>query len=203
MDYSEDPSPDKTIFVIPSFASSSRFAPSSSTVPVPPQQSLSVPPEVYLTFPSSAGSYPTETSPFEVPPLSPSDLQFLASHTLPSPSFDPQGPPLFSEPLPPPPIPPASRPSAPGARQSGCFETPAVANRPADPPSREGITNPLVDHPSAPHTGKKKTKCVRSTARDIAIKFDESRPLGEFMDIAKTMLVGHVRGRTYTAQRLK
>lgn len=147
VDYSEDPSPDKSIFGNPSFASRSWFAPSSSsTASDLPQHPPSISLAVHQTIPTSAGTYPIESPPFEVPPLSPGSLHFLATHTPPSPSFDPLAPSFLTVPSHPPSVPLASHPTVSGVRPSGCFESPAVTVRPAKPSSLDGITNPLVDH---------------------------------------------------------
>jgi len=66
----------------------------------------------------------------------------------------------------------------------------------------QGIPNPLVDHPFAPRSGKRKTKWVKATTKDITIKFGETSSIGEAAIMASTVLVGHVRGRTYSANRL-
>lgn len=203
VDFSDEPFPDRVIFVNPSFAASSlTVSPPSVAAPDPPAQL----PIVSLPSRSSplplSGTEPIESPPLEVPPLSPGFLQFLSSHTPPSPSFDPISSTFFSEPSSIPPNPPASVPSSSGAHPSGCFETPAVKVRASKPSPQEGISNPLVDHPSAPRTSKKKTKCIKATSKEITIKFDESATLCDLMDMAKTVLVGHVQGRAYSAKRL-
>ena len=89
-----------------------------------------------------------------------------------------------------------------GLRPSGCFETPAVNIKPVKNISPEGVQNPFVDHPSAPRTKKRKTKCIKATAKDITIRFGETSAIGEAAVMARTVLVGHVRGRAYSANRL-
>lgn len=96
----------------------------------------------------------------------------------------------------------APPPTCSGARPSSCFETPVNKVRSTKQSPPEGVPNPLVDHPSAPCTCKKKTKCVKATSKDITIRFGETSAIGEFAIMALTVLVGHVRGQAYSANTL-
>jgi len=100
------------------------------------------------------------------------------------------------------PVPTAENPSASGPRPSGCFETPMVKGKPTKYISPKGVPNPLVDHPSAPHTKKRKTKCIKATTKDITIIFGGTLAIGEVVVMACMVLVGHVCGRAYSANRL-
>ncbi len=57
-----------------------------------------------------------------------------------------------------------------------------------------GVPNPLVNHPSAPRTSQRKTKCIKATSNDITIRFGETSAIGEATVMARTVLVGHMRG---------
>lgn len=203
VDFSEEPFPDRVIFGKPDFTADSRTA-SLPSAPVPDLP----PPPPTISLPSHSphqhpyGTDPIDSSFFEVPPLSPGALHFLSSHTPPSPSFDPLSSTFFSEPSSYLPVTAASIPSSSRAHPSGSFETPAVKVRASKPSPLEGIPNPLVDHPSAPRTCKRKSKCVKATSREITIRLDEASTLDNIMDMANTVLVGHVRGRAYSAKQL-
>lgn len=63
-------------------------------------------------------------------------------------------------------------------------------------------TDPLQDNPSAPWTRKRKVKCVKASTKDFTIFFGEDISMGEVAKKASSALVGHVRGRAYTVERL-
>lgn len=140
----------------------------------------------------------------EAPPLSPGTKQLLASLSPQILSFD--QPPLLPSDLPTtavdfPVTGPQTLPTS-GIRPSGCFSTPTVNVKPSKPIPPEGVTNPFIDHPSARRTKKRKTRCIKATTKDITISFGDPSTFGEAVSMARTVLVGHVRGRAYTASRL-
>lgn len=62
--------------------------------------------------------------------------------------------------------------------------------------------DPLLDHPFALGTGKRKTKCVKATTKDITIRFGKGTTIREVVYMESTVLVGHVRGREYSTDKL-
>jgi len=66
----------------------------------------------------------------------------------------------------------------------------------------ENSPDPLFDHPSAPHTGKRKSKYVKDTTKDITIYFGLGIAMEVVAKMASTILVGHVHDRAYSADRL-
>lgn len=62
--------------------------------------------------------------------------------------------------------------------------------------------NPLQDHPSALQTRKRKVKCVKALTKDFTISFGEDISMGEVTNKANSIMVGHVRGRAYTTEKL-
>jgi len=202
VDYSDEPFPDRVIFQNPSFVTGSPSAPPSPIIgPVydHPSPVVSLP---RLGSVSPFSGPPCDSPALDAPPLSPGTLQFLSSHTPPSLSFDPLSSSFFLDPSVNPPAPAPSHTPCAGSRPSGCFETPAVKVKPVKPIPQEGVPNPLFEHLSAPRTCKKKSKCIKATTRDTTIRFGEASILGDFAIMASTVLVGHVRGRAYSAKRL-
>lgn len=63
-------------------------------------------------------------------------------------------------------------------------------------------SDPLLDHPTTPRIGKRKTRCIKTSDKDYTIKFGEGLTVGEVADKAGKVLVGRVRGRTYTREFL-
>jgi len=96
----------------------------------------------------------------------------------------------------------APNPYLPVHSPSGCFETPTIKFKSAKSIPLEGSPDPLTEHPFAPRSGKKKSKCVKTTSKDITIGFGETSAIGEEAFMASTILVGHVHGRAYSAKRI-
>lgn len=204
LNYSPDPFPDQVIFKNPNpnlLVSAPACSVPVVTLPGHNASSLLL---SYLSIESSA---------LDCPPLSPDTLHLLTVISPPSPSFEPNPPvghlhtwtssSLLTQPV--------KTPSSVGHNlphsensPSGCFETLAIKVKSVTQLQQEGIasSDPLLDHPSTPHTRKPKTKCVKVTTKDLTICFGEGIAMGE--DAAKfgSILVGHVCGREYTAERL-
>jgi len=150
------------------------------------------------------GSSPLKPPGLDLPPLSPGTLCFLSTVIPPSPSFDahPPNTSFLAATSSRPPQSSGAGPSALLYSPSGCFETPAVRVSSSKATPLECSPDPLADHPSAPSSGKKRTNYVKATSRDISIQFGETSAIGEAAKMANTILVGHVRGRAYSATRL-
>lgn len=212
LDYSEEPFLDRVIFRNPNlYSPASGTSPTSDSIPSSTASMVSYP--GHSTTPLVFGSVSIDSPTLNCPPLSPSTLHILSAITPPSPSFDlnppinhlhPSSLTLFS--APPEDLPASDGQNLPISANSplGCSETLAVKVKSAAHLPQEGsITpNPLSNHPSKPRTGKQKTKCVKGTSKDITICFGESTTIGEVAYMASTVLVGHVRGRAYSADRL-
>lgn len=203
VDYSEDPFLDRVILGNPNFSVSV-----SAPFPVTKHTSPAVSPVVTLPSYSAAPS-PSEPPPvvslgLESPPLSLGTLHILSTFTPHSISFDPHLPlsSVFATPPVNAPVIGPNNPPVSGLRPSGCFETTAVKIKPVKNISPEGAPNPFVDHPLPPRTKKRKTKCIKATAKDITIRFGDTSAIGEAAVMVRTVLVGHVRGRAYSANRL-
>lgn len=217
VDYSLDPFSEQSIFCCPnpkpalaSFVASSCSNPMS--VVSLPRLSASTVHIATLSIYSLALDYP---------PLSPRTLNLLVVYS--SPSFDPLPPVdhLF----------PANPSSSPGleitavpenqafghdtpsssaaahtsAPPSGCFETPVIRVRTTAQKTQQETPSPLdplQDHPIASRSGKRKAKCVKASRKDFTIKFGECLTMGVVVDMTGKVLVGKVRGRTYSAERL-
>lgn len=191
LDYSEDLQtaqifPDRPIFAPPPEAPVSLFSGSHPT----PSVSIPVPPPLERL---KALSQPYHLA-WISPPLSPGTLRFLSSVIPPSPPFESR-PPSTSFPA----LPSTSQapPSSSGFSAhlnspSGCFETPAVKVDTSRENPPDSLPDPLIHHPSAPRSGKKRTKCVKSTSKDIAIWFSEATTIAETEVMANTILVGRV-----------
>lgn len=198
VDYSEDPLAGQTVFVNPNPASSRYGTPIS---------------DGSLGLNISDDGVPTDIAlPYlglDVPPLSPGTAFLLAASSpvslpledIPSPPFDP--PILNDEPRIPAPlqINTQNPPRYIGPKPLGCFGTPVVHLNPSRT-SAAGSATPLSDHPSAPRTKKQKARCVRAIRKDTTVTFTNSPSFEDTMAIACTVLVGHVRGRTFSADRL-
>jgi len=69
------------------------------------------------------------------------------------------------------------------------------------------IANPHIPyHPASNHPNrgpKRKNKCFKTEVDDVFLRLEEDIRLGEAMDFADRVLVGRIRGRSYTAARLK
>jgi len=89
-----------------------------------------------------------------------------------------------------------------GIRPSGSFCTPALNAQAAKHTPGDGVTNPLIDHQTAPRA-QKKFKCIRTTVKEVTVSFGDPTNFEETMTLARTILVVHVRGRTFTTERLK
>lgn len=89
----------------------------------------------------------------------------------------------------------------PNSLPLGCFDS-LVTNSKSTTPLKDARSDPLTEHPLAPRIGKRKVKCVKKSAKDLTITFGEDIPMGEVVDKANIVLVGHVRGRAYSATRL-
>lgn len=188
LDYSEEPFPDGVIFGNPNlYSPASGTSPPSISVPSSTASVVSYPGHniALLVFGSLSIDSPTLTC----PPLSPGTLHILSAITPPSPSFDlnlsinhlhPSSSTLFSAPPEDLPASTGQNPPISANSPSGCFETPAVKVKSAAHLPQEGsITpDPLSDHPSAPRIGKRKSKCVKATSKDITICFGESTTIG-------------------------
>lgn len=180
VDYSEDPHLEQVIFRCPNFSSAEAGSsrPSNpSTQSTSPVVSL---PDHRPTHPT-AGNSPRGSPALDLPPLSPGTLRFLSNVIPPSPPFNPH--PHNTTPLAATSSgPPTSAPAAPSASlhsSSGCFETPAIRVRSSKAIHLEGSLDPLVNHTFAPRTGKKRTKCVKTTSRDISIRLEIQLLLGK------------------------
>lgn len=140
----------------------------------------------------------------EAPPLSPGTAHLLSTFSPHILSFDQHQPLSSDHPAPLVDIPTIGSQTLlePRIRPSRCFGTPAVNVKPLKPIQPEGVTNPFVNYPSAPRTKKRKSRCIRATAKDITISFGESSDIGEAAVMARTILVGHVQGHVYSANRL-
>lgn len=59
-------------------------------------------------------------------------------------------------------------------------------------------------NPTGRRTDKpKKGRCLRAVDTDINLTFGEDVPMADVMDMARKVLVGRVRGRNYTVERLR
>lgn len=50
---------------------------------------------------------------------------------------------------------------------------------------------------------QKKQRCFKSRAEDVILRLEEDIQWVDAMDLADRVLVGHIRGRSYTAEKLK
>jgi len=203
VDYSEDPHPEKVIFGCPNF-SSTEVGPSHPSNPSPPIPSPVVTLPDHRSDHHSTINSPRSSTALDLPPMSPGILHFLSTVIPPSPSFDlhPQNTTFFAATSSGSPLSVAATHSASLYLPSGYFETPAVRVRPEKPIHLEGSPDPLVDHQSTPLSGKKRTKCVKATSKDISICFGDTSAIEEAAIMVSTILVGHVRGRVYSVTRL-
>lgn len=203
VDYSEDLNPEQIIFGCPNF-STVEAGPSRPSNPSMPLPSLVVTLLDHRSAQKSARNSPPSSPALDLPPLSPGTLRFLSSVIPLSPSFDthPRNTTFFSATSSGPPLSTIATPYASLHSPSDCFETPTVRVRPAKPIHVEGSPDPLMDHPSAPRTGNKRTKCVKATSKDISIHFGDTSAIGEAAIMASTILVRHVRGRACSVTRL-
>jgi len=92
-------------------------------------------------------------------------------------------------------------PNPPVIKSSGSIREPsqipfALNRSPRDPGS-----SPRAENPTALRS--KKSKCVRETAKDISVQIGDPSDFEESLVLARTTLVGHVRGRSFSAERLK
>lgn len=176
---------------------------------------------------------PTSTPPvasprLDCPPLSPSTLNLLAACIAPSPTFDSISPeaslhPTSSR------IPISLGLSQSGISSihhstpdnnhnptsfKGSFPIPPnnfniLAFNPwnSSPSPQEvsqGNQDPFQGHPDVPWTSKaRKSKCVKTLSKDINLRFVEGIIMGKVVDTTNRVLVCHVRGRTYSAKRLR
>lgn len=193
VDYSEDPLDGYIIFGNPNAATPGSVSPTADEA-----RAQDISPVVTLPDPLSS---PIR---LEAPPLSPGTAYLLTTLSPDSLAFNPIPPSLHETTT----AQPNQRETASkphqdtGTRPSGCFGTPVINVKPSKPSPLIGVTNPLVDHLSAPRTKKRKSKCIRVTTKDITIAFGDSTDFGETMAMARTVLFGHVRGRTFSVGRL-
>lgn len=203
VDYSEDPHLDRVIFGCLYF-SSTAAGPSLPSKSFPPISSPVVALSGHHSAPLSNGNSPQGSPALNLPPLSLGTLHFMSTIMPLLPSFDPHLPNssffVTTSAGPHPSV--ATNPSAPLHLPSGCFETPTVRVRSVKSIPLDGSLDPLTDHPYAPHTGKKRTKCMKATSKDISIRFGETSAIGEAAIMAIIILVGHVHGRAYSATQL-
>lgn len=170
------------------------------------------PPVVLLDDP------PTWTS-LSTPLASPPSLGFVSACLNPNPGLDPPTTGSISRVLP-----PVTEVSVVShflctlAPPSGCFSAvpplTGTLHLLADglPPSSSNPCSPLESsdpppsralHPPPPQGTKKKYKCFKCKADDIFLRLEEDIQWGEVMDFADRVLVGRIRGRNYSAARLK
>lgn len=151
----------------------------------------------FSTSPLCFGSLSLGSLGLDIPPLSLGTLNLLSAISPPSPNFDLL--PSFN------PVPPLRSPHPvlenPNSLPSECFDSPVIIPKSATPLKNPG-SDPLMEQPSALRTGKRKVKCVKKSSKDLTITFGEDIPMGEVVDKANRVLVGHVQGRAYSATRL-
>lgn len=192
VDYSKDPLEGHNIFGNPKFLGFDTTDVEGETTqhiilevslldPLPPAHDLDAP----LLPPGTAAHLPSSLSP-----------DSLALDPLPSPQFDPSLAQVEIRGT-------AEKPQQEaGIRSSGSFYTPALNVQPPKPSPPVRASNPLIDHPKVLCTKKRKTKCIRTTTKDITVAFGDPIDFEDSMALARSVLVGHVRGRTYSAKRL-
>jgi len=200
IDYSEDPHPEQVIFGCPNF-SCAEAGSSRPSIPSPHISSLVVTLPDHRTAQLSARNSPRGSPALDLSPLPPGTLHFLSTVIPSSPYFDPHphNTTFFITTTSGPPISVVVAPSFSLHSPSSCFEPRAIRVRPSKSIHLEGSPDPLVDHPSTPRTGKKRTKCVKATSNDISIRFGDTSAIEEANIMASTILVGHIHGRSYSA----
>jgi len=68
----------------------------------------------------------------------------------------------------------------------------------------QGNHNRFLDHLIATQTSKgRESKCVKAFKKDINLRFREGITMGKMVDTKNRVLVGRVRGRTYSAKWLR
>lgn len=219
MNCSPDPFPDQPIFGSPNLSFS------VSPPPFVSNPSCSAP---VVTLPGLSasslhfGTLSINSPALDCPPLSPGTLHLLDAVSPPSPLFEPNPPEdilhLSSSTLPQ----YQARTEAADHTTSGpsnlgyilslsttnsssrCFETPVIRVKSVSKFQQDGHTpsDPLQDHPSVPQTCKQKVKCVKVSSKDFTIRFSEGLSMGEVAEKANFVLVGYVRGRDYSMERL-
>lgn len=167
-----------------------------------------IPPDIPPTWPA-----------LTTPPHSPATVGFVARCINPNPSSSPHPASLpWSSAANPPSALPLSAPPAAGASSSSFIDIPPLSSPSSStgfsssPPVSSshpppGIGSDLTSNPFAhppPRSGpKKKYRCFKFREEDIFLRLEEDIQWGEIMDFADWVLVGRIRGRNYSAARLK
>lgn len=153
------------------------------------------------------------------PPASPSSQGFVSAYLNPNPGLDLPSSDSISRAIPPvtgvsvaphfqstlappsgsfsavPPLAGTTHHSIDGLPPSSSNPHPSLES--SDPPPSK------ASHPHPPQGTKKKYKCFKSKADNIFLRLKEDIQWEEAMDFADTVLVGRIRGRNYSAARLK
>lgn len=150
------------------------------------------------------------------PPHSPATLGFISGCLNPNPDFPPVSGSIPFPPHNPPPHILIAGLSGPLHPSSGSFTpVPLLSGH----PSVSGSSGPFPSQPSRPtldsispgrprnfppvRNPKRRNKCFKSKGDDVILRLEANIRLGEAMDFADRVLVGRIRGRNYTAARLK
>lgn len=209
VDYTADPLEGVSIWRTPISSSGGLYiVGTSEPVPYPFSEQQQGNPVV---LPDDPPTWPALTT----PPHSPANLGFVSGCLSTNPSLYPQ----ISGPYPPPIYNPHSGASSgflvSSSISSGSFTTvPPLTGHPSisDPPlsdlrqepshSRSHYPGRLPDSPPV-RNPKRRNKCFKTKENDVFLRLEEDIRLGEAMDFADRVLVGRIRGRNYTATRLK
>lgn len=92
-------------------------------------------------------------------------------------------------------------PNPPVIKPSGSIREPTQIPSALNRSPRVSGSSTRVENPTTLRS--KKSKCVRETAKDISVQIGDPTNFEESLVLARTTLVGHVRGRSFSAERLR